>query len=68
MSKRKIGILLLLTAACMFNTYGGSKKSKKNKVKAGKKKPGKLRREKRPGKLKPGKKNSVKLDNGFIPI
>ncbi|MBR4839150.1 MAG: hypothetical protein IK005_01595 [Paludibacteraceae bacterium] len=32
MSKRKIGILLLLTAACMFNTYGGSKKSKKSKV------------------------------------
>lgn len=34
MSKRKIGILLLLCSACAFNTYGGCKKSKKAKVEA----------------------------------
>lgn len=34
MSKRKIGILLLLCSACAFNTYGGCKKSKKDQVAA----------------------------------
>ena len=33
MSKRKLGILLLLSIACLVNTYGGSKKSKKSKEK-----------------------------------